>query len=156
MIKNQVEDMKLLLQPNENNNVEMTVDATIDNTPLVTDFVDARLEELDCPFKAQSQIDIAIDEIFSNIAKFAYHPEVGPATVKVEVEDDPLSVIISFIDKGMAFNPLVNDDPDVSLSAEERGIGGLGVYLVKKTMDDVTYEYKDGKNILKIKKNIEQ
>ncbi|MBR2067908.1 MAG: ATP-binding protein [Solobacterium sp.] len=133
---------------------ELTIEATLENIPKVTAFVDEHLEELNCPFKAQTQIDIAIDELFSNIAKFAYNPEVGPATVNVEVEDDPLSVVITFIDHGIPYDPLKNVDPDVTLSAEERKVGGLGIYLVKKTMDDIAYEYKDGKNILKIKKAI--
>ena len=132
---------------------ELTIEATIDNIPFVTQFVDEKLEALDCPVKAQMQIDVAIDELFSNIAKFAYHPETGPATVRVEVEEDPMAVIITFIDHGMPYDPLAKDDPDVTLDIEDRMIGGLGVYLVKKTMDDVSYEYKDGQNILRIKKN---
>lgn len=137
--------------PNDN---ELTLEAIIDNIPKVTEFVDKKLEAFDCPLKIQMQIDVAIDELFSNIAKFAYRPEVGPATVKVEVEQEPLSVIITFIDKGKPYDPLSQGDPDVTLSAEEREIGGLGIYLVKKTMDDVNYEYKDGQNILTIKKEI--
>ena len=133
---------------------ELTIEATIDNIPFVTEFVDQKLEALDCPIKAQMQIDVAIDELFSNIAKFAYHPETGPATVRVEVEEDPMAVIITFIDHGMPYDPLLNEDPDVTLNIEDRMVGGLGVYLVKKTMDDVSYEYKDGQNILKIKKNL--
>ncbi|MBR2825784.1 MAG: SpoIIE family protein phosphatase [Solobacterium sp.] len=133
---------------------ELTIEATIENIPTVTAFVDEKLEALNCPIKAQSQIDIAIDELFSNIAKFAYHPGVGPATVRVEVEEDPLAVLITFIDNGNPYDPLKNDDPDISLGADEREVGGLGVFLVKKTMDDISYEYKDGQNILKIKKLI--
>lgn len=133
---------------------ELTVEATIENVEKVTDFVNERLEELDCPIKAQTQIDVAIDELFSNIANYAYHPEIGPATVRVEVDDEPMAVIITFIDNGKPYDPLKNEDPDITLSAEERGIGGLGIFLVKKTMDELTYEYKDGQNILKIKKHI--
>ena len=133
---------------------ELTVPATIENIVAVTDFVDAQLEELDCPMKAEMQINVAIDELFSNIAHYAYHPEVGEATVLVEVVNDPLAVEITFIDNGKPYDPLQNADPDVTLSAEERDIGGLGIFIVKKSMDDIAYEYKDGKNILKIKKNI--
>jgi len=104
--------------------------------------------------KAQMQIDIAIDELFGNIAHYAYNPEIGQATVRVEVIEEPLSVVITFIDNGVPYDPLAKADPDTTLSAEERGIGGLGVYMVKKSMDDITYEYKDGQNILKIKKNL--
>ena len=131
-----------------------TIDATIKNIEQVTAFVDEQLRILDCPMKTQVQINIAIDELFGNIARYAYNPEVGSATVRVEVCEDPVSVVITFIDNGMPYNPLAKEDPDVTLSLEERGIGGLGIYMVKKTMDDIVYEYKDGKNILKIKKNI--
>ena len=133
---------------------ELTIDATIKNIEQVTAFVDEQLRILNCPMKTQVQINIAIDELFGNIARYAYNPEVGSATVRVEVCEDPVSVVITFIDTGMPYNPLAKEDPDVTLSLEERGIGGLGIYMVKKTMDDIVYEYKDGKNILKIKKNI--
>lgn len=133
---------------------EMTLDATINNVEKVTDFVNAELEKIGCSFKAITQIDVAIDELFSNIAYYAYSPDVGPATVSVDVEDDPVSVIITFMDRGVPFNPLDKVDPDTSLSAEERQIGGLGIFMVKKTMDAVSYEYVDGRNILRIKKNV--
>lgn len=133
---------------------ELTVDATVENVPVVTDFVNEQLEANGCSMKVQAQIDIAIDELFSNIAFYAYNPSVGPATVRVEIAEDPLSVAISFIDNGVPYDPLKKADPDTTLSAEERQIGGLGIYMVKKSMDQVTYEYKDGQNILTIKKNI--
>ena len=133
---------------------ELTVDATIKNIETVTDFINETLESYDCPMKAMTQIDIAIDELFGNIANYAYHPKVGPATVRIEVTDNPLAVVITFVDNGVPFDPLAKADPDITQSAEKRDIGGLGIYLVKKSMDDVSYEYKDGKNILKIRKNI--
>lgn len=133
---------------------ELTVDATIENIEKVTDFVNEELEKLDCPMKAQIQIDVAIDELFGNIAHYAYNPEVGPATIRVEVIQDPMAAILTFIDHGIPYDPLAKEDPDIKLSAEERNIGGLGIYMVKKSMDEITYEYKDGQNILRIKKNI--
>ena len=133
---------------------ELTIAATVENIGTVTDFVNEQLEALDCPMKAQMQIDIAIDELFGNIAHYAYNPEVGSATVRVEVTEDPLAVIITFIDKGVPYDPLAKADPDTTLSAEEREIGGLGIYIVKKSMDEITYDYKDGQNILTIKKKI--
>ncbi len=133
---------------------EMTVDATVENIPAVTDFVNRKLEELQCPPKSQMQIDIAIDELFGNISNYAYKPDIGPATVRVEVEKHPVAVTITFIDGGRQFDPLSTDEPDVTLPASERRIGGLGLYLVRKTMDEITYEYRNGKNILKIRKNI--
>ena len=133
---------------------ELTIAATVENIESVTDFVNEQLEALDCPMKAQMQIDIAIDELFGNIAHYAYNPEIGKATVRVEVIEDPLAVTITFIDNGVPYDPLAKADPDTTLSAEEREIGGLGIYMVKKSMDDITYEYKDGQNILTIKKKI--
>ena len=133
---------------------ELSLEAAIANIPAVTDFVNALLEELDCPMKAQLQIDVVIDELFSNIAQYAYAPGTGPATVRVETEEDPPAVILTFIDRGMPYDPLAAEDPDITAPAEERSIGGLGVYLVKKTMDDVRYEYRDGQNILRIRKRM--
>lgn len=133
---------------------ELTIDATVENIEVVTDFVNEQLEALSCPMKAQMQIDIAIDELFGNIANYAYDPEVGPATVRVEVVDTPLSVVITFIDHGVPYDPLKQEDPDTTRTAEEREIGGLGIYIVKKSMDEISYEYKDGQNILRIRKNI--
>ena len=133
---------------------ELTLAATVENIETVTEFVNAQLELMDCPIKAQMQIDIAIDELFGNIAHYAYNTEIGSATVRVEVSEAPLAVIITFIDNGVPYDPLGKDDPDITLSAEEREIGGLGIYMVKQSMDEITYEYKDGQNILKIKKNI--
>ena len=134
---------------------ELKLVATVENIETVTDFVNEQLEALDCPMKAQMQIDIAIDELFGNIAHYAYNPEVGSATVRVEVIEDPLAVTITFIDNGVPYDPLAKADPDTTLSAEERDIGGLGIYMVKKSMDDITYEYKDGQNILAIKKYLQ-
>ena len=133
---------------------ELTLAATVENIDVVTDFVNEQLEALECPMKAQMQIDIAIDEIFSNIAHYAYDPKVGEATVRVEVAEEPLSVIITFIDGGVPYDPLSAGDPDVTLSAEERTIGGLGIFMVKKSMDEITYHYEGGKNILSIRKKI--
>lgn len=133
---------------------ELTIEATVENIGKVTAFVDEQLEAIGCPLKAQTQIDIAIDELFGNIAQYAYNPEIGSATVRVEVEEDPLAVRITFIDNGEPYDPLAREDPDVTLSAEEREIGGLGIYMVKKSMDNVSYEYKDGQNVLRILKTM--
>ena len=133
---------------------ELTIAATVENIETVTDFVNEQLEMLDCPMKAQMQIDIAIDELFGNIAHYAYRPEVGDATVRVEVLQDPLSVVITFIDKGVPYDPLTADEPDITLSAEDREIGGLGLFMVKKSMDEIVYRYENGSNILSIRKKL--
>ena len=133
---------------------ELTIAATVENIDVVTGFVNEQLEALECPMKAQMQIDIAIDELFGNIAHYAYNPDVGEATVRVEVQKEPLSVIITFIDGGVPYDPLAAADPDTTLPAEERGIGGLGIFMVKKSMDEIAYRYENGKNILSIRKKL--
>ena len=133
---------------------KLKVEAAVKNIEVVTDFINAELKRLNCPPKARTQISIAIDELFGNIARYAYTPEVGNAEVQFEVEENPLSVIITFIDSGKQFNPLEQAQPDITASAEERKIGGLGIFLIKKTMDMVEYDYKEGHNILKIKKHL--
>ena len=125
--------------------------AELDN---VLSFADAILEELGCSVKAQMQIDIAIEEIFVNIAHYAYPEAEGEAVIYVEPGEGSSSVTITFEDEGIQYDPLKNEDPDITLSSEERAIGGLGIFMVKKSMDDIAYEYKDGHNILTIKKNL--
>lgn len=135
---------------------ELIINATMENIAAVTSLVDGELDRLGCPMKTQMQIDIAIDELFGNIASYAYTPDTGEATVRVEVTENPLAMVITFIDSGVPYNPLTQEEPDITLSADERQIGGLGIYMVRKTMDDITYEYKEGQNILKIRKEIRQ
>ena len=118
----------------------------------VLSFADAILEELGCSVKAQMQIDIAIEEIFVNIAHYAYPEAEGEAVISVDSGEGP-SVTITFEDEGIPYDPLKNEDPDITLSADDRPIGGLGIFMVKKSMDEVSYEYKDGKNRLTIKKS---
>lgn len=153
---NQFDDITILAFKfkGSQNMKELNIEAKVENIEKVIDFVNAELDAVNCTPKIKSQIDIAIDELFSNIANYAYDPSVGPATVRVEVTKDPLSVIITFIDHGVPYDPLKKADPNTSLSAEERVEGGLGIFLVKKSMDSIDYEYKDGQNILKIKKNL--
>ena len=132
---------------------ELTLPAAAENIEKAVEFVNSQLEAAGCPPKVTVQIDIAIDELFGNIAH--YGKDTGEATVRVEVTEEQ-SVIITFIDSGIPYNPLEKPDPDVAQSLEERQIGGLGIFMVKKSMDDITYEYKDGQNILRIKKIMER
>ena len=133
---------------------ELTVDAAVENIPALTEFVEAELDAVDCPMKAKMQLTMAIDEIAANIAQYAYAPGTGPVTLRFAFEEETRTVTLTFLDKGMPYNPLEKEDPDVSLSAEDRPIGGLGIYLVKKTMDSVAYEYKFGQNVLTIEKKL--
>ena len=131
---------------------ELNLPALQENLGQVMDFVEEHLEQAGCPAKTLLQVSMAVEEIFINIASYAYDPKVGPATIRVEVKEDPLCVIITFVDHGRPYDPLAREDPDVTLPAEQRQVGGLGIFLVKKTMDDIRYEYKDGSNILTITK----
>lgn len=131
----------------------ITVEAKIENVDKVTEFVNEVLEEKECPLKVQMQLDVAIDEIFGNIAYYAYGKGSGNATIQIEMEDNPPKITLTFIDQGIPYNPLESKDPDITLDIEDREIGGLGIFLVKKTMDELSYEYVDGQNILTMKKN---
>ena len=133
---------------------EMSIEAKIENLPAVTAWIEKALEEIDCPMKDQAQIDVAIDELLSNIAHYAYAPGTGEATVRFAFDADTRTVSISFLDSGIPFDPLSQVAPDINAPAEERAVGGLGIYLVRKTMDRVDYRYADGKNILTIQKHI--
>ncbi len=133
---------------------ELQVPATVEKLDEVIAFVGEQLEAFDCPFKVRFQIELALEEIYVNIAHYAYNPEIGLATVRCTVEKEPQTqVTIELLDSGKPYDPLARQDPNTALPAEERDIGGLGIFLVKKNMDHVAYRYEDGKNILVMKKS---
>ena len=131
---------------------KITVEAVVENLQQVIDFATERLEARDCPMKTSMQIELVVEEIFVNIAGYAYHPETGPATFCIEFTENPSAVLMTFIDSGKPYNPLEKTDPDTTLGIDERDVGGLGIFLVKKNVDELAYEYADGKNILRMKK----
>lgn len=133
---------------------EWTFEAKIDRIPWLTEQVDGLLEGLDCPMKTQMQIDVAIDEWMANIASYAYGNGVGEVTVRFDFQPDDRTVVLTFIDSGVPYDPLAKPDPDVTLSVDKRAVGGLGIFLIKKTMDDMTYARQDGRNVLTIRKRI--
>lgn len=133
---------------------ELTVSATLENLDPVTDFINEQLELKGCSMKLQTQVDLAVEEIYVNIAHYAYHPEDGVATIRCEVGGEPLQITIEFLDSGKPYNPLEKEDPDLTLDVEERDMGGLGIYMVKNLVDEISYEYRDGKNILTIQKQV--
>ena len=133
---------------------EITLEAALENIPQVTAFIDGELEKVDCSMKAQMQLDIAIDELFANIARYAYAPGSGQAVVRFDFDAATRMASLTFIDSGVPFDPLRQTDPDVSRPLQDREVGGLGIFLVKKTMDAVEYSRMDGKNILTIKKRV--
>ena len=132
----------------------ITVDATLENLEKVKSFIEQELEASGCPVKAMMQISMAAEEIYVNIAHYAYKPGIGKATIICSVEGNPLQVILEFLDNGRPFDPLAVSEADTTLPAGERKIGGLGILLVKKSMDQISYAYKGGQNILTLKKTI--
>ena len=135
---------------------ELEVAASADCLDAVIDFINAQLAPVGCPAETKHAIDIAAEEVFVNIAQYAYPAGAsGKAVIEASFSEKPLSLHLTFMDWGRPYNPLAHPDPDVkALSLEQRRGGGMGVYIVKKSMDAVDYEYKDGKNILTIKKNL--
>ena len=131
---------------------ELRVEAKIDNLAAVQDFVGGFLEEMGCDMKTQLSIDIAVEEIFVNVASYAYGSGTGEATVRVTTETEPGSAEITVIDGGKAYNPLEKPDPDIGMGVEDREHGGFGVFMVKNAMDEVAYLREDGKNILRLRK----
>ncbi|MBQ7064270.1 MAG: ATP-binding protein [Firmicutes bacterium] len=130
----------------------MEINALTENLFEVQAFVDKRLEAADCPIKIQMQIALAVEEIYVNIASYAYEPGTGTAVIRVTVAGDPAVASITFMDRGIPYDPLAKEDPDVTLSAEQRRIGGLGIFMTKQVMDEVEYEYKDGWNVFTMRK----
>ena len=141
-----------LKAPTDDGVLTLTVDATTENLQRVTDFVDNFLEEKGASMKTQLQVDLAVEEIFVNIANYAYGDGTGTAEVSVSEKNGVITIVMK--DSGIPYNPLIKEDPDITLSAEERDIGGLGVFLTKQNMDEVTYRCADGMNVLTMKKQL--
>ena len=133
---------------------DLEIEASAENLAEVQAFIERRLEAADCSPKALMQLGLAIEEVFINIASYAYAPGTGNATIRVEIDRAAKLATITFIDSGVPYNPLKKRDPDITLSASERQIGGLGVFLTKKLTDDVRYDRRDGKNILMLIKHL--
>lgn len=127
---------------------EITLEALDKNLEAAQEFVRNQVVQLCSDATVHLQIDLAVEEIFVNIAHYAYAPQTGSVTITCTVNAELAMLTVSFADSGKPFNPLEKEDPDVSLNSDERSIGGLGIFLVKKYMSSVNYDYKDGKNIL--------
>ena len=132
----------------------LRVPAQRDKLDEVQDFVDQALAQTDCDMTTRIQLQIAVEELFVNIASYAYAPGSGEAVIGCRVDGAPQAITIQFRDWGKPFDPLAKRDADVTLSAEERDIGGLGIYMVKNSMDAVDYRYEDGQNVLTIRKTL--
>ena len=133
---------------------QLTVEATMECMHDVLAMVNRHLRMLNCPDKIRRQVGIAVEEIYVNIASYAYAPGTGPVTVCVKTERTPAAIEITLIDRGIPYDPLKKPDPDFSSDLEDRPIGGMGIYMVKKSMDEMTYERRDDQNILRLMKRI--
>ena len=133
---------------------EWNIEAAKEKLPELQELIESRLEAIECPLRTLMQISVVVEEVFANIASYAYESGRGRADVRMEISDEPAVVTLRFADRGIPYDPLKRRDPDLSLPAEEREIGGLGVYMTKKLMDEVRYEYRDGQNILTLKKKL--
>ena len=130
----------------------LRIPAEVENLDQVLAFVGDHLDAANCPIGVRMQIEVAVEELFVNIAHYAYTPGHGDMELSVTVTDDPQEAVIELRDTGIPFDPLDRVDPDVTLSAEERNIGGLGIYLVKQSMDRMAYRRENGENILTIRR----
>jgi anti-sigma regulatory factor (Ser/Thr protein kinase) len=133
---------------------KLEIEADVNRLDEVMAFVEESLDEAGATPKTAMQVNLAVEEIFVNIAHYAYTPGKGSATVIVDVDESARELSVQFIDSGVPYNPLEKEDPDLSIPAEDRPIGGLGIFMTKKVMDDVIYEHKDGQNILTLKKKL--
>lgn len=131
---------------------QVTLTANQDNVMDVLSFVRSSLMELGCPKHVIGNVVLAVEEAFVNIALYAYAPNEGEMSLTIEGNENPTSVSLTFRDHGVPFNPLARAEPDITLPGQERPIGGLGILMYKRLMDEVTYEYADGQNILTFKK----
>ena len=155
----QFDDITMLMfdyKPNEGgvNMMNKTFPAKVEALSDVLGFVDQTLESCECPMKIQTAICVAIEEVFVNVARYAYGDGQGDMTLGIGFDAESREIIFRMTDKGTPFDPLKKPDPDITLPAEEREIGGLGIFITKKTMDTVTYAYENGKNILTMIKKI--
>jgi anti-sigma regulatory factor (Ser/Thr protein kinase) len=130
----------------------MRIPAKLEGMDVILSFVSLLLDIYGCPLKSRTQVRMAIEELYVNVTLYAYPSQDGWAEIRGSVEDGVAT--FKLIDGGRPFNPLAKDDPDIMLSGEERGIGGLGIYMVKTMMDEVEYEYRDGCNQLALRKQL--
>ena len=126
----------------------LEVSADIAKLAEVIGFIKQTIHDHEVPAKKKTEIELAVEEVFVNIASYSYPDGHGTAEVSTEVCGDPPELRIEFADSGIPYDPVEQKDPDVTLPAGQRRIGGLGIFLAKKMMDEVRYEYKDGKNVL--------
>ena len=122
--------------------------------PDILGFVEETLDGYGCSMKIQMAVCVAIEEVFVNVAHYAYGEGEGDLALGIGFDETARTVTFRMADRGIPFDPLKKPDPDITLSAEDREIGGLGIFITKKTMDSLTYSYENGENILTMIKKI--
>ena len=133
---------------------DKTFPARTDALSDILGFVEETLDSYECPMKIQMAVCVAIEEVFVNVANYAYQGGDGDMTLEIGFDEESRTVTFRMRDSGVPFDPLKKPDPDITLSAEEREIGGLGIFIAKKTMDSVNYSYENSENILTMIKKI--
>ena len=131
---------------------ELVVDATMEGFASVEAFAEEYLDLQDVPFKLRMPISVSVEEMFVNIVHYAYPDGPGKASARFEILDNPRRIKITFKDRGIPYDPLAKEDPDITASANDRLIGGLGIFMTKKFMDEVSYAYEDGQNVFSMTK----
>ena len=131
-----------------------TFPATTQALNEVIAFLEQTLEGYNCPLKTQMALCVAIEEVFVNVANYAYLNGNGDVDFAISFDNATRVATFRMTDTGVPFDPLQKDDPDTTLSAEDREIGGLGIFITKKTMDNITYAYENGENVLTMTKKI--
>ena len=132
---------------------ELKIEAKTERLPDVSGWLEEQLEKGNCPPKLMMKLELLVEELFVNIASYAYGPEGGDAVFQADFPREGL-FRLSIRDWGMPFDPLKKEDPDITLPAEKRDVGGLGVFLVKKLADRIDYAYTDGQNVVTIEKDL--
>ena len=134
---------------------KLVVEAKVENLTMVNEFVEELLQPLNCSIKVQMQLELAVEEIFVNIAHYAYGEKTGKAFITGRILEEPLRLELVFMDEGIPYDPLAREDPNLEQKMEDRAIGGLGIYLVKKNVEEIAYSYQEGKNVLTLCKHIQ-
>ena len=133
---------------------ELVIEAVVDNLDAVNLFVHKFIEQFEISKSTLMQLDLVVEEIFVNIASYAYSPNTGLVKILLNIETAPLAISLTFIDSGIPYNPLEKSDPDINLSVDDRQIGGLGIFLTKNFVDDISYQFLDGQNVLQLTKSL--
>ena len=133
---------------------KQTFPAKTEALSAVLDYVEQTLQGYDCPLKVQTAVCVAIEEVFVNVAHYAYPDGEGDMTLAIGFDEPTRAITFRMTDGGVPFDPLQKPDPDITLSAESREIGGLGIFIAKKTMDSLAYAYENGENVLTMIKKI--